>query len=233
MKRSKEDRKLDLIELVLALVALAAIVGAAMATFSGCIIQGDEEEWRELVETRLAAFSNKLATASATLESPVAQGESLGGEGPIDGTDATSSSANDQHVAHSADEADFAQLQWAWGGFNGKNATPVPGCVIAALDVGKDKMTYKWKEGGCELLGAADRGDASCLACFFVQGADGSWRGGKFDWISTSRTSRSFENIHGEYNGWPADAVKTARGYAFCIVSKDGRKRTNVIVSPK
>ena len=229
MNRSKEEKRLDIIELVLALVALTAIVGAAMATLSGCITQGDDPEWREFVETRFAAFSNKLATAASCLESPQEQAEAAGSEAPASGTAATSS-ANDQQVAHSADEADFAQLQFCYGGFSGKNATPVPGCVIADLSVGGGKMSYKWKEGGCELLGAADRGDASCLACFFVQGADGSWRGGKFDWISTSRTSRSFENIHGEYHGWPSDSIEKAAAYAFVIVSKDGIRRSNVIV---
>ena len=92
-------------------------------------------------------------------------------------------------------------------------------------------MSYKWREGGCELLGAADRGDANCIAALFVRDADGEWRGGKFEWISTSRTSRSLGNIEGGYNGWPTDAIEKAQGYAFVIVSKDGRKRSNVIVS--
>ena len=74
MNRSKEEKRLDIIELVLALVALTAIVGAAMATLSGCITQGDEEEWRELIAPHLAALSNRLDQASAAQESPAAQG---------------------------------------------------------------------------------------------------------------------------------------------------------------
>ena len=94
-------------------------------------------------------------------------------------------------------------------------------------------MSYKWASGGCELLGAADRDDASCIAALFVQGADGAWYGGKFEWISTSRTSRSLGNIEGGYNGWPTDSIGKARGFAFVITSKDGRRRSNVIVSSK
>lgn len=214
MKRSSEERKLDLIELVLALVALAAIVGAAMATLSGCIIQGDEEEWRELVAPHYAALTNKIANA-------------------VSGQTNATSSASYPQVAQVADEVDFAQLQWAWGGFNGKNALPVDGCEIAELRVGGGKMSYKWQHGGCELLGAADRGDANCIAALFVHGTDGSWRGGKFEWISTSRTSRSLGNIEGGYHGWPGDAVEKATACAFVIVSKNGSKRSNVIMEVK
>lgn len=232
MNRSKEDKRLDLIELVLALVALTAVVGAAMATLSGCIIQSGEGEWRELIAPHLAALSNKLDQASAAHESPAAQEEAVEIKAPPSETDANYS-ASYQQVTQVADEMDFAQLQFCYGGFSGKNAAPVSGCVIGSLKVSSSGMSYKWQAGGCEMLGAADRGDANCIAALFVKGADGKWRGGKFDWISTSRTSRSFENIHGEYNGWPSDAIEKAQGYAFVITSKDGKKRTNVIVSSK
>lgn len=214
MNRSKEDKRLDLIELVLATVALVAIVGAIMATLSGCIIQSGEEEWRELVAPHLAALSNKLDQASAALESPAAQEEAEESKAPPAETDAIS----------------FESMQWCYGGFNGAKAAPVDGCEIADLKISSSGMTYQWKGGGCEQLGASSRSAADCIAALFVKGADGQWRGGKFDWISTSRTSRSFENIHGEYHGWPSDSIEKAAAYAFVIVSKDGKRRSNVIV---
>lgn len=128
-----------------------------------------------------------------------------------------------------ADEVDFALLSWDYGGFKGGKATLVDGCRIAALKVSASGMSYKWGKGGCEQLGASSRTAADCIATLFVQGQDGKWRGGKFDWISTSRTSRDFENIRSGYHGWPTDAIAAATGYAFVIVSADGKKRTNVI----
>jgi len=217
MKRSKENKRFDLIELVLALVALAAIVGAAMATLSGCIIQSGEEEWRELIAPHLAALSNRLDQASATQESPAAQGEAVEIKAPPSETDAIS----------------FESMQWCYGGFNGAKAAPVDGCEIADLKISSSGMTYQWKGGGCEQLGASSRSAADCIAALFVKSSDGQWRGGKFDWISTSRTSRSFENIKGEYHGWPSDSIEKAQGYAFVITSRDGKRRTNVIVSSK
>ncbi len=128
------------------------------------------------------------------------------------------------------DELDFSLLEWVYGGFGGSNAVPDEAAQICKLDVGQDMMTYEWVKGGCETFGAPNKGDADfALACLFIL-KDGHWKGGKFDWISTSRTRRDFKNIIENYHGWPSDAIETAEGYAFVIVGRDGRTRTNVIV---
>jgi hypothetical protein len=120
-------------------------------------------------------------------------------------------------------------LDFRYGGFRGERAKEEPGCRIGSLKVGKDKLTYKWEAGGCEALGAKDKADYSqTVACAFYW--DGKkWVGGKFDWISTSRTSRGFENIKSGYNGWDSAAFFGAKKHGFCIVSKDGKKRSNFI----
>jgi hypothetical protein len=91
-------------------------------------------------------------------------------------------------------------------------------------------MSYGWVSGGCEQLGASGAADYDhTYACLFVS-RNGSWQGGKFDAISTSRVTRDFKNIYGEgYKGWPTNAVATGTDFVFVIVSKDGSKRTNVI----
>ena len=125
--------------------------------------------------------------------------------------------------------AELFSAEWRYGGFNGSRAQEVPGCRIGSLRVTRDGLSYKWESGGCESLGASDRGDYSqTLACAFFWDGE-KWVGGKFDWISTSRTSRSFENVHGGYGGWNASAFFGAKRHGFCIVSKDGRRRTNFI----
>ena len=124
---------------------------------------------------------------------------------------------------------DTVELDFRYGGFEGGRAKEEPGCRIGSLNVGKDKLTYKWEAGGCEALGAKDNADYSqTVACAFYW--DGKkWVGGKFDWISTSRTSRGFENIKSGYNGWDSAAFFGAKKHGFCIVSKDGKKRSNFI----
>ena len=131
-------------------------------------------------------------------------------------------------TATTKDEVDFALLDFCWGAFKGGSAKLVDGVEIGSLKVSGSGMSYKWKTGGCEKLGASSSTDAACLACLFCK-LDGRWRGGKFDWISTSRTTRGFENISDGYNGWQKDAVSKAAEYAFVIVSSDGKKRSNVI----
>ena len=127
------------------------------------------------------------------------------------------------------DAVDYASLRWNMGGFSGSKAARHEGVEIGSLSVQSNGMSYRWVRGGCEQLGAGSRGDASkTLACIFYIDKSGRWTGGKFDWISTSRTTRDFKNIHGGYNGWNAAEFDAAREFAFVIVGTGGR-RTNVI----
>lgn len=129
------------------------------------------------------------------------------------------------------DDVNFDELNFCWGGFNGGKAKRVDNVEIGGLSVKSSGMSYKWVKYGCEGLGAASGDDYSqTLACLFVR-IGGKWQGGKFDWISTSRRTRDFKNIAEGYNGWRKDAIQAADGYAFVIVSKDGKKRTNAISS--
>ena len=127
------------------------------------------------------------------------------------------------------DAVDYASLRWSMGGFNGSKAVLHDGVEIGSLNVGRDGMSYRWVRGGCEQLGAGSRTDYSkTLACIFYRDGSGAWVGGKFDWISTSRTTRDFKNIHDGYGGWNAAAFDAAKEFAFVIVGTGGR-RSNVI----
>ncbi len=130
-------------------------------------------------------------------------------------------------AAPSVDGVDFSALRWRYGGFDGSNAKLADGVRIKDLTVTSDRISYAWAAGGCERLGASSREDAACIAAFFCR-VDGEWVGGKFEWISTSRQSRDTDNLRG-YNGWSETIFNAASAYAFVIVSRDGRKRSNVI----
>lgn len=223
----------DWAELLLALVLfgeLAALLFAMVASCGGCAPipavfapSGDGPEYEIYT---VSTASGPLAAGAAGGGRDKA-GASIGGALAEQGSGrATEISAP---AKTTADAVDYSALQWCYGGFNGASAQAVGGCRIGGLSVGSHGMSYRWESGGCETLGASSRTDAACLACLFVRDAGGAWRGGKFDWISTSRTTRGFENIADGYNGWPRDAIETARGFAFVIVSKDGRRRSNVI----
>jgi len=126
----------------------------------------------------------------------------------------------------SAGSAAPGPLVYRYGGFNGSHAVEDPNTQIKDLHMSRSGLRYKWAKGSLKNWGLADT-EAHALACAFYW--DGKqWIGGKFDWISTSRTSRDFNNLDG-YNGWKSEPFFAAPKRAFCIVSKDGKRRTNLL----
>lgn len=127
------------------------------------------------------------------------------------------------------DAVDYGALVWSCGGFDGgRAALDVP--RIRDLRVHNGGCRYRW-EVGLESWGAAKTDYSKALACGFVQLADGSWRGGKFDWVSTSREARDFKNIHEGYRGWTLEGVPKRTCFALVMVAPDGRKRSNVVAA--
>ena len=128
-----------------------------------------------------------------------------------------------------ADEADYSAFTWAYGGFNGSRAALSEPRIAALRMNGMSGLSYRWAGPNLSAWGIAHT-DAAALACLFVRRADGSWVGGKFDWISTSRTNRDFKNLGG-YQGWTLAGIPNPCRAAFVIVSADGRRRSNVIAA--
>lgn len=124
------------------------------------------------------------------------------------------------------------KVEFAYGGVNFNKAKEDAGAQIKDLSVNSSGLKYSWKSGNLKGWGLQD-GDPGALAIFAVKDSSGKYRGGKFEWISKSRTTRAFTNIKGGYGGWPKNAVETAKGYAFCICSADAKKRTNWITCDK
>lgn len=128
----------------------------------------------------------------------------------------------------SDDEVDFSKLNWTFGGIDASGATTTEGLKIANLNFTPKYMTYNFEKGNLSLWGYSDK-DASARACLFYKDTDGVWRGGFFEWISTSRTSREYDNIKGKYKGWNWNSIPNGAEGAFLIIDKSGTKRTNVI----
>lgn len=129
-----------------------------------------------------------------------------------------------------ADDVPYADLDVCYGGFFAPYAERSDDVRIMLDSVFSLGLRYHYEDGDLRAVSPSNTHDnPDCLACLFCR-ADGAWKGGKFDWVSSNRIVRDFSNIKAGYHGWPADAVKTADAYAFCIVSKDGRRRTNLSV---
>ena len=120
-------------------------------------------------------------------------------------------------------------IEFIYGGFKGGGAVEDPEVQIGDFKMDSKHMTYKWTMNDMSKWGYGYT-DAKALACaFFYDEVSKKYLGGKFDWISSSRTSREWENIYSGYNGWRADKFFAAKKRGFCIVSGDGKKRTNFI----
>ncbi len=133
--------------------------------------------------------------------------------------------------ASAADQVDYSLLQWTCGGFAGGSAERCNGVAIADLQVSASGMSYRYAAGDLTALSPANSHDnADCIAALFCRVA-GVWQGGKMDWISSDRLTRDWHNVRGEYKGWRGEMLDAADAFAFVIVSADGRRRTNVILS--
>jgi hypothetical protein len=219
-------KTIEAAELAVKFTVLMAIV-AAVAFLSGCTatpdgIYIDETIWVYATNRIDKAVEKHGGSSSATTDTGRAGDDRAKEE--RDGSMVTPSDGTSKPVV-----ADSFVADWRFGGFNGSRATEVPGCRIGSLRVTRSGLSYKWESGGCEALGASSREDYSrTLACAFYW--DGTkWVGGKYDYVSTSRTSRTFENIDEGYGGWNASEFFGAKRHGFCIVSTDGKRRSNFI----
>ena len=131
--------------------------------------------------------------------------------------------------APAADEAEYDTFIWAFGGFDGSRAALSEPRIGSLRMNGMSGLSYRWAGPNLSAWGLGHT-DAGALACLFVRRSDGSWIGGKFDWISTSRTTRDFKNLGG-YQGWTLEGIPNPCRAAFVVVSADGRRRSNVITA--
>lgn len=119
----------------------------------------------------------------------------------------------------------------SFGSPNCGKAKQDPDTQIKELKVGEKGLSYKWAKGSLRNWGIKDDHEARALA-IMGYGTDGKkYRCAKADWISTDRSSRSFENIDSGYNGFNGKEFRKAAYKCFFIMSVDGKKRTNVLTT--
>ena len=227
----------------LAFAALFALaVACLVAAATGCAAVGAAARRAEPLLRRAVLDAATPTNAPAAHEAPAADAgaspsapsdnapeaaEGGPGEAPSAATPAPESPAGEAPSSPPS----APRLVFRYGGFDGGKAAESPSARIRSLKLSSAGLSYAWDSGGCEDLGAASKTDYSqTLACaFYWSDAENAWIGGKFDWISSSRTTRDWKNIRERYNGWDPDAFFGSSRVAFCIVSKDGRRRTNLI----
>lgn len=120
-------------------------------------------------------------------------------------------------------------LDFRYGGFDGSKAVEDPRCRLALVSITKDRIAYKWASG---IPADWKRGKTSkgmmVVACAFYRDGE-KWVGGKMDWTDEARTVRDCNHIHGGYGGWQSAGWDSAARRAFCVVSADGKYRSNLL----
>ncbi len=130
--------------------------------------------------------------------------------------------------APAVDQVDFALLKWTYGGENFGGAK-LDSPRLSSLSCNGRSVSYRWTVG-MSGWGLSNGEAGAVCAVFFLR--DGQWIGGKFDWVSVSRTNRELKHVE-SYSNWPSSGIKLPwRGrVAFVVVSADGKKRSNVVIA--
>ena len=126
------------------------------------------------------------------------------------------------------DAIPFGSLQWRWGGFSGSGAK-FDRVTLSGLSCNGKSVSYRF-DVDLSAWGLS-HGEAGAICAVFFE-RDGVFEGGKFDWVSSSRTSRGLKHVE-SYSNWPSSGIKLPfRGrVAFVIFSADGRRRSNVVIA--
>ena len=195
------------VRLLTGLVTLMLFVGCESADVNGNFWQQKEEK-----SGSAAAETTGTDTASKTT-----------------GTDTASNGSSDE-TSTAGDGAPFAAFRFIYGNFKGEGAK-LSSPRISSLRFTSNDLYYKWAGSTLASWGMSD-GQADAICCLFVQNNEGQWVGGKFDWISTSRTHRDLNHVTRDgYGGWNLRGVPNPCKAAFVIISRDSRRRSNVIAA--
>jgi hypothetical protein len=197
---------------VLAVGVLLAVATVAGCVFTGCALldsidEADIEKLDALAEKWKAKLEEKIGD---TVETPTP-------DVPPPGTPSAT-----------VDQLDYAILRWQYGGVNASGAK-LDSPRLSSLSCNGRSVFYRW-EVGMNGWGLSN-GDAGAICAIFFE-RDGKWIGGKFDWVSVSRSNRELKHVE-SYSNWPSSGIKLPwRGrVAFVVVSADGRRRSNVLVA--
>ncbi len=195
---------------------LAVGVLLAVATVAGCVFTGCASILDSIDEADIEKLDAMAEKWKAKLE------ERYGG-----GTVETPPTP-ETPPATGGDAMDYALMRWQYGGVNASGAK-LDSPRLSGLSCNGRSVSYRWDVG---MAGwGLGNGDAGAICAVFFE-RDGKWIGGKFDWVSVSRSNRELKHVE-SYSNWPSSGIKLPwRGrVAFVVVSADGRRRSNVLVA--
>lgn len=193
-------------------LGFALLVGALMVGGVGCGFDGESE--------------GDIGGEAEESQGEGAGVEETGGGGGGGGGGEGGGSGGGGGTNTSVDGVAFSSLQWTFGGVKGGGAA-LSAPRLSHLRCTHNTLTYKWVVG-LNAWGFA-HSDAGAICAAFVKKSDGRWVGGKFDWVSTSRSSRSLGHILSGYGGWSLEGVPNPCQICYVVVDARGKRRSNVV----
>ncbi len=194
-------------------------------TYAASSTGSNGDSWSGGSSTAPSTMNDLYGRGATAGESGGGAGTSIPGAGVVFGLGDT---ADASVATNFVDDIPFEILKWKFGGFRPPTNAVRSTVTVSSLKMKRDGMSFKWVRN----LGAwgipYEVPDA--LACLFVKTEDGEWVGGKFEWISSSRSTRQFTNIREGYHGWTLRGVPKTAEAAFVIFRKDGKQRSNIVV---
>jgi len=204
---------------VLVWAVLAIIVGICLLAASGCsTFNGIGDDDIERLDELARVWIDRIEAA---------QTQPSGGT--IETPPPTPPPEEPTTPGAAVDALDYSLLKWQYGGVRFGGAK-LDAPRLSSLRSNGSKLSYRW-DVGLKAWGLSD-GDAGAICAVFFERSPGQWVGGKFDWVSTSRSSRELKHVE-SYSNWPSSGIKLPwRGkVAYVVVSADGKRRSNVLVT--
>ncbi len=134
------------------------------------------------------------------------------------------------------------EIENATGHHNGGSSVSIvsfgsPNVAGAKEDPAAQISGFNMNSSGCSWKNNTDIGAAwgvgkdtiGLIAVVGWQDSSGKFLCAKFDWARPSNRTRDFKNVKEGYNGFPPSTFFAAKKHCFFLMSKDGRKRTNII----
>lgn len=148
----------------------------------------------------------------------------------VESGEITTKPNKDSGKPDSLDQLDFNLFNFTYGGFKANNAVMTDVSPrISNLRFDKRSLYFTYDRG---LDGwGFSHSDPGAICAVFFKNTEGRWVGGKFDWISTSRTSRELKHCTTEptYSNWTMAGIPNPCEAAFVIFDRVGRQRSNVL----
>ena len=120
------------------------------------------------------------------------------------------------------DDFDLSRVSWIGPNFSGAVRDERAVLHSVDIDLSSNMLYLQWDPLPSDWPRQVN---APGMLNLFEQLGDGTWRGGKFEWLDPGQTAKSLKNIDNGYNGW----TRPARGslVAIIIFSTDGARRSN------